>query len=186
MLIGTEAKPSVGGVAVTAKQLESVQIHLQAHKVRMSLSEKFNLASALGAWYICRAVSEMLDRGLTPVLDYRIHWWKVLRAYAESEERQALARQSPQTKEEVKRTTSKLGVEGEGLARVGPEIVRILTGKTVPLALTLKGNLLFRMYLGDEGARTNRYIAEYTRLLTQHKRDLRILEIGAGTGGTTF
>jgi SAM-dependent methyltransferase len=68
---------------------------------------------------------------------------------------------------------------------MGPEIVNILIGKTHALAHIMRDDLLFRVYLSDEGRRANRYMAEYARILTSQRKDIRILEIGAGTGGTT-
>lgn len=68
---------------------------------------------------------------------------------------------------------------------MGPEIVNILTNKTHALAHLMTDDLLFRVYLSDEGRRANRYMAEYVRILTSQRREIRILEIGAGTGATT-
>ncbi|KAB5577906.1 putative polyketide synthase [Coniochaeta sp. 2T2.1] len=69
--------------------------------------------------------------------------------------------------------------------RIGPELVPLLTGQTDPITHFLRDDLLFRVYHSDEGARPNRYMADYVKILTFQRWDLRILEIGAGTGGTT-
>lgn len=159
---------------------------LQSDDVGMSAAEKFNACSACCARYIDWAVAEVHDRGLAVKQDHRLHWWKVMQGFVRSESGRALIEQSPSTKADLQALTSKLGVEGEAIARIGPEIVRVLTGQTNPLFHMLRDNLLFRMYLSDEGARPNRYVAEYARTLTSGKKGLRILEVGAGTGGTTF
>jgi cation diffusion facilitator CzcD-associated flavoprotein CzcO/SAM-dependent methyltransferase len=175
-----------GGLSVTAEQLESVVIPLQSDHVGISAGEKFNLTSAATARYIDWAVKEMHDRGLSPKPDYRVHWWKALQDFVNSDSGRAIVEQAPTAKDELDQLTSKLGVEGEAVARIGPEIVRLLTGQAHPLSLILKDDLLFRMYLSDEGARPNRYAAEYAKILASQRQDLRILEIGGGTGGTTF
>ncbi|THC87734.1 hypothetical protein EYZ11_012818 [Aspergillus tanneri] len=177
---------SVGGVSVTAEMLESAVMPLQSDKVGMSAAEKFNLCSAACARYIDWAVKEMHNYTLAVKQDHRAHWWKALQEFVNSESGRALIQQSPNTKNELDQLTSKLGVEGEAITRIGPEIVRILTGQTNPLYHVLRDDLLFRMYLSDEGARPNRYVADYAKMLSSHKKDLRILEVGAGTGGTTF
>ncbi|KND88228.1 Phenylacetone monooxygenase [Tolypocladium ophioglossoides CBS 100239] len=177
---------SVDRLSVTAQILESAAMPLQSDEAGISPAEKFNLTSAACARYIHWAVKEMHDRGLAAKAAYRAYWWKVLQDFVKSELGRALIQQSPNTKGELDQLTSKLGVEGEAIARIGPELVRLLTGQTHPLAHILKDDLLFRMYLSDEGARPNRYMADYTKILTFQNKDLRILEIGAGTGGTTF
>lgn len=177
---------SVGGVPVTAERLESVVMALQSDDVGMSAAEKFSACSAACARYIDWAVAEVHDRGLAVKQDHRVHWWKVMQRFVRSESGWALIEQSSSTKADLQALTSKLGVEGEAIARIGPEIVRMLTGQTNPLFHMLRDNLLFRMYLSDEGARPNRYVAEYAKTLTSRKKGLRILEVGAGTGGTTF
>ncbi|OGE56167.1 hypothetical protein PENARI_c003G08453 [Penicillium arizonense] len=176
---------TVGGVHVTPEMLESVQIPLEADKVGMTVAGKSNFVNATTAVYIERAVKEMRRRGLSPKQDYRVHWWKVMQDFVDSEEGQRLVQEAPSTAEGLEDLISKLGIEGEVIARMGPEIVNILTGKTHALAHIMRGDLLFRVYLSDEGRRANRYVAEYVKILTSQRKGIRILEIGAGTGGTT-
>ncbi|KAI4102977.1 MAG: hypothetical protein L6R37_004059 [Teloschistes peruensis] len=176
----------VGGVPITAGILESAVVPLQYDEIGMSPAEKFNVGSSACARYIDWAVREMHDGGPAVRKDHRAHWWKVLQQFVESSSGWALIGQSADTKDKLDLVTSKLGVEGEAIAWIGPELVRMLTGQTNPLFHVLKDDLLFRMYLSDEGARPNRYMADYAKILTSQREDLRILEVGAGTGGTTF
>lgn len=176
----------VGGVPITAEILESAVVPLQSDEIGMSPAEKFNVGSSACARYIDWAVREIRDGGLAVRKDHRAYWWKVLQQFVESSSGRALIQQSPDTKDKLDQVTSKLGVEGEAIAWIGPELVRMLTGQTNPLFHVLKDDLLFRMYLSDEGARPNRYMADYAKILTSQREDLRILEVGAGTGGTTF
>lgn len=176
---------SVGGLSITAEYLESAAVPLQSDEFGMSPAEKFNLGSAACARYIDWAVKEIHDHGLAVTQDHRAYWWNALQEFVKSESGQALIQQSPDTKDGLDQLTSRLGIEGEAIAWIGPELVRMLTGQTNPLFHVLKDDLLFRMYLSDEGARPNQYIAHYARMLTSRKKDLRILGIGAGTGGTT-
>jgi acyl transferase domain-containing protein/NADPH:quinone reductase-like Zn-dependent oxidoreductase/SAM-dependent methyltransferase len=172
--------------SVTAEILESAVIPLQSDEAGISQEEKVDLGSVACARYIDWAVREMHDRALAVKDDHRVNWWRLLVGFFNSETGQALVQRSPKTKDELDKLTSRLGVEGEAIARIGPELVPLLTGETDPLAHFLKDDLLFRVYHSDEGARPNRYMADYTKILTFQRRDLRILEIGAGTGGTTF
>ncbi|KAK8912970.1 Phenylacetone monooxygenase [Metarhizium anisopliae BRIP 53293] len=172
--------------SITAEMLESAVMPLQSDEVGMTAAEKFNLGSAACARYIDWAVKEIHDGGLAVKQDHRAHWWQVLQDFVKSESGQVLIQQGPSTKSEMDQLTSRLGIEGEAIHRIGPELVRMLTGQTHPLALILRDDLLFRMYHSDEGARPNQYMADYAKFLCSKKKDLRILEIGAGTGGTTL
>ncbi|KAK1966756.1 steroid monooxygenase [Colletotrichum sublineola] len=177
---------SSNSASAIVERLESMVMPLQSDEAGISQAEKVNICNAVCARYMDWAVREMQDRGLAPKPDHRLHWWKVLQKFVHSEEGRRLIQESPSTVEQLDHVTSKLGVEGEAIARIGHELVRLLTGKTLPLSLLMKDNLLYRLYLSDEGARSNLYVAEFVRMLTSRKRDLRILEVGAGTGGTTF
>lgn len=67
---------------------------------------------------------------------------------------------------QLRPATSKLGIEGEAIARNGPELVRMLTSQTNPLFHILQNDLIFRIYLSNEGARSNQYITNYTKIST--------------------
>ncbi|KAI1099533.1 putative polyketide synthase [Jackrogersella minutella] len=171
---------------VTAEMLESIIIPLQSDEAGISQAEKVNYTFIICARYIYWAVKEIRDGKITVAEDHRVNLWEWLVDFVDSEYGQSLIQQSPESKEELDRVTEKLGVEGESIARIGPNLTAILTGITDPLSLLLKDELLFRIYHSDECARPNRYIAEYVKILTFQRRNLRILELGAGTGGTTF
>ncbi|KAI1086563.1 putative polyketide synthase [Rostrohypoxylon terebratum] len=172
--------------SITAEMLESVIIPFQSDEVGMSQSEKVIHTLTTCARYIDWAVKKIRHDKLPVAGNYRTHLWKWFVKFVDSEAGQALIRKSPKSQDELDRLTSKMGVEGEAIARLGSELTAILIGQTDPLILFLEDELLFRMYHGDEWARPNRYIADYLKILTFQKRNLKILEIGAGTGGTTF
>lgn len=172
--------------SITPELLESVDVPLQSTEAGITQAEKVDLGSMACARYIDWAVREMRDRNLAVKNDHRINWWRLLQEFYDSRTGQELIQRSPKTKDELDKLTSRIGVEGEAIAKIGPELVPLLTGQTDPLTHFLEDDLIFRVYHSDEGARPNRYMAEYAKLLTFQRRDLRILEIGAGTGGTTY
>lgn len=172
-------------LSMTAEQLESAAIPLQSDKVGLSAEEKFNIISALCARYIDWAVKEVRGSGLEVKQDYRRYWWKTMDDFATSSSGQALVEQSPDNEQELAELIGQLGTEGNAIAHVGPELVRLLTGQTDPIQHILKDELLFRIYSADEGARPNHYIAQVAKALLSKQQNLSILEIGAGTGGTT-
>ncbi|KAI9711036.1 MAG: polyketide synthase [Bogoriella megaspora] len=179
--------------SVTAETLESVISPLQSDEIAISQAEKVDITCILCARYINKAVREMRENNLAVVDDHRVYWWKWLYSFTESDAGKELIRCTGtattfigDSTTELEQLTAILGTEGEAIARIGPQLKSILTGETDALTLFLKDELLFRVYHGDECARPNAYIADYVRALTFQRPGMRILEIGAGTGGTTY
>ena len=80
-----------------------------------------------------------------------------------------------------------LGVEGEVLQRVGTQLTSLLTGGVDPLTCLLDGGLLYRFYADDESLeRLCAHLVTYLKLAVFKNPRMRVLEVGAGTGGTTL
>ena len=76
-------------------------------------------------------------------------------------------------------------LDGKLLCRIGAHTERMLRGEVEPLEVMREDNLLSEFYhnaLSDE--KTPAVLCAYLRRLS-HKRPLRVLEVGAGTGGAT-
>lgn len=78
------------------------------------------------------------------------------------------------------------GFEGKMAARVGRKLADILLGKCDSLTLMREGDLLDSLYANGISSSSYQQMAEYVRLLAFKKPHMRILEIGAGTGGATM
>lgn len=77
-------------------------------------------------------------------------------------------------------------VQGAMVCAVGDRLVSILQGKDNPLEIIMQDGMLDRCYEEDAAvARGGRRIADYVRLLSDVSPDLRVLEVGGGTAGTT-
>lgn len=76
-------------------------------------------------------------------------------------------------------------VEAEMLRRVGLALPEIIQGKTDALSLMLEDNLLYRYYNGEWVDYYYAQMCHYIKLLGNKNPAMKILEIGAGTGGTT-
>jgi SAM-dependent methyltransferase len=70
--------------------------------------------------------------------------------------------------------------------RIGQNLERTFEHKIEPLQVMLEGDLLYDFYRGAFGTSFNTNVAEYVGLIADKSPGLRILEIGAGTGGTTY
>ena len=77
-------------------------------------------------------------------------------------------------------------VNGEAVCRLGTQLFSILTQKSSPLELLMEDKLLYRYYRGAlKFARCNIQLAKVVELLIYKNPRVKLLEIGAGTGGTT-
>ncbi|KAK0707101.1 hypothetical protein B0T26DRAFT_790998 [Lasiosphaeria miniovina] len=92
---------------------------------------------------------------------------------------------SPSDDDAVLARVGSASVDGELLARVAAHLPGILAGSVEPLQVLREDGLLTAYYRRALGtARIQGVLGAYARLLA-HKRPLRVLEVGAGTGGTT-
>lgn len=120
--------------SITAEMLESVITPFQSDELGMCQKEKANTTSLICARYIDWTVRK-IHNGVLPVADdHRANLWKWLVRFVDSEIGRDLIRRSPESQDELDRLTSKLGVEGEAIARFGPQLTAIITGQTDPLA----------------------------------------------------
>ncbi|KAL1638494.1 Highly reducing polyketide synthase alt5 [Neofusicoccum ribis] len=70
--------------------------------------------------------------------------------------------------------------------RIGQNLTKIFTHEIEPLQVMLEGDLLYTFYRGAFGTSFNSNVAEYVGMVADKHPGLAILEIGAGTGGTTY
>lgn len=70
--------------------------------------------------------------------------------------------------------------------RIGENLRNIFSRKVEPLQVMTEGDLLYTFYRGAFGTSFNTNVAEYVGLIADKTPGLEILEIGAGTGGTTY
>lgn len=172
--------------SLSATDLEALVIPLQINETGISQIEKVSMLQSSAVQYIKRSINEVQDQGLVVEKDYRSSLFSWIQDFAESGVGQGFLTEPLDSQETIRKRLSQLGIEGELLLRMGPNISSILTGRSDPLALLLEDNFLYRVYENDECARANRYLAEYVKRLAFKKPGLRILELGAGTGGATL
>lgn len=70
--------------------------------------------------------------------------------------------------------------------RIGQNLSNIFTRKVEALQVMTEGDLLYTFYRGAFGTSFNTNVAEYVGLIADKTPGLQVLEIGAGTGGTTY
>ncbi|TIC96982.1 Compactin diketide synthase mokB [Colletotrichum higginsianum] len=70
--------------------------------------------------------------------------------------------------------------------RIGENLRRIFSREVEPLQVMTEGDLLYSFYRGAFGTSFNTNVAEYVGMVADKSPGVKILEIGAGTGGTTY
>ncbi|TLS21086.1 uncharacterized protein PpBr36_10625 [Pyricularia pennisetigena] len=77
-------------------------------------------------------------------------------------------------------------IELELMSAINQELLSVVRGETQILEVMLQNNMLNRFYLdGAYAVRLNSYIAAVAKQLSRKHPRANVLEIGAGTGGTT-
>lgn len=112
--------------------------------------------------------------------------YKWMERFSTSEEYQQNLESPSRARTSLERLET-LGVEGELLQRVGGQIKSLLTGRLDPLACLLEDGLLHRFYAEDESlTRCCAHLVTYLELAIFKNPQMKVLEVGAGTGGTTL
>ena len=78
-----------------------------------------------------------------------------------------------------------IGAQGEMLWRIGQRLPSILSGEIDPLSLMLEDGLLYRIYAEDSSLQSCTHLIAWIKSCIFEKPSMTVLEIGAGTGGTT-
>ena len=94
---------------------------------------------------------------------------------------------APVIDESFRNRIKALGATGEVLVRLGQQIVEILQGQVDPLAILLEHDLLYRLYYEDNTLNhCHMQLAKYVQLWQFKNPNIRILELGGGTGSLTI
>ncbi|KAJ5771719.1 hypothetical protein N7520_002248 [Penicillium odoratum] len=133
----------------------------------------------------CRAVIENTlsklstgdEQKITGHLSHLLRWMKSIGAES---------RQPIQINNALNAKIKSLGIYGEILVDIAPQLPGVLRGEIDPLELLLEKDRLSRLYEPEGYYRCYEQLAKYIKLLQFKNPNLRILEIGAGTAGTTM
>ncbi|KAI8623341.1 reducing type I polyketide synthase [Xylariaceae sp. FL1651] len=118
-------------------------------------------------------------------------WMLVLNQQAEANQLAPKSERWYKTSEGAKHMlmdkVEKASVNGELAVRIGKNLIPILRKEVAPLELMLEGQLLYRFYQHLlHFTRSASQAAELIRAIADENPQIRILEIGAGTGGATI
>ena len=94
--------------------------------------------------------------------------------------------EDPKRKAEFQEEVGQRTADGKLLARMGPQIIPVMRQEADPLQLMFGDDILDMYYRETVGTQCiHAYLKDYLETLGHKRVDLKVLEVGAGTGGTT-
>ena len=152
----------------------------------MSAEQKLEALDRLATMYIHRLFRNSPEMSLIANKTHRALLLQWMQQHIKSDLSQKLIQAPDSEFEDLRSKVRKTGPEGEMLYRIGENLSLILVEGADPLPIMLEDNLLYRLYADDASTRCYEHLIKYFHLLSFKHRPLKILEIGAGTGGTTL
>ncbi|KAL8856564.1 MAG: hypothetical protein Q9178_006879 [Gyalolechia marmorata] len=155
-----------------------------------SVKDELNAFESLSLFYVQRAFHELSSRScLAKEAEQLQHLWNWMESFVEQNAESKHPNYASWDAAEVKKLVHKVqgfGDEGRMLVRMGYNLPAILTGTAQPLPLMIEDDLLPSFYHNDSLSRCYIQMGKYLHLLGLKSPTMAILEIGAGTGGTTL
>ena len=158
-----------------------------ARESALSPDQKAELLDKASSLYIKLCLDDLEKRPFAVPEKHHTYLLDWMKRYLVSDPCQNLIHSMDQN--EIIDTFSKAqqeGVEGEAVYRIGENLTQMLAGQVDPLTLLLEGGLFYRLYSDDSSVRCYSHLSQYLEHLMFKNPDMKILEIGAGTGGTTL
>ena len=141
-----------------------------------SVIEQNHSLDAVVLSHIQRALKEVSVAEIEP--GYRRHWFEWMRAHSDDKYDATLLPENGSTVD--------LGILGQTIERLGPQLPGILKGTIDPLSLLTQDNLLSRLYSEERCPRCYSQIAAYCAEFGQQNPAMKVIEIGAGTASASL
>lgn len=147
---------------------------------------KLDFLNQAAAIYVGSCIEKLTLNGPPKLSGHFPHLFKWMNRWQKSEEYKCLLSDVSNDKlEQILEDAQKLGVEGELLWRVGRQLDSILVGNSDALTLMLENDLLYRLYADDASSRCYTHVIAYMKKLVFKNPNMKVIELGGGTGGTT-
>ncbi|KAL8805875.1 MAG: hypothetical protein Q9182_001656 [Xanthomendoza sp. 2 TL-2023] len=154
-----------------------------------SVKEELEAFETLSLFFVQRASHELGHvSSLAIDAEQLRHLWNWMETFLEQNAKSKHPNHASWNDAEVKQLVRKVqgfGDEGKMLVRMGYNLPAILSGAAQPLPLMLEDDLLSSFYHNDSLSRCYIQMGKFLQLQGLKNPTMAILEIGAGTGGTT-
>ena len=151
-----------------------------------SAIQKADLLDYAATLYIQKLLDSIRYQHPSSIDEHFIHLLNWMRSFSDSDKYKQSINIGPDKVADILYKSQQSGVEGEALHRLGQNLELIIKGALNPLDLLLEKKLLYRLYADEGLLRCYSYLAEYGKHFAFKNPNMRVLEIGAGTGGATL
>ena len=143
--------------------------------------ERLEKLGRAGLYYISAALQQTAGEDFSEMPDHlrRFHRWAA-KALAES------GLEFPEEPTQLLNEVRAADAQGVLLCAIGDNLVDILRGEVEPLEIMLTDNRLTKNYENGTNEYLSQVLGHYAEMLADLEPNQRILEIGAGTAGTTL
>lgn len=173
-------KPSMA-LATRAEQ----QALLAAHETSLDepSDEYIDQMEGLSLYFFKRMEAKGKPQ-IPPKQSYLESWWQALQVYCDSSNMPQRRVYSPERVEEIVRQSNAGPPTLRAIVKIASQLDRIFADETTALQVLFEGGLASEIYATGMQSLANK-AACYVQLLAHESPDLRIAEIGAGTGSLT-
>ena len=163
--------------------------HFEVAEPEKSAEEELEAFEALSLYFVQRALHAIESPShLAENVQHLRHLWNWMQTHVRRDVTSEHPDYMSWDEGEIMRLIHRVqgfGDEGKMLVRMGYSLPAILDGTAQPLPLMLEGDLLSTFYQNDSLCRCYVQMGKYLHLLGLKNPAMAIIEIGAGTGGTT-
>jgi acyl transferase domain-containing protein/predicted O-methyltransferase YrrM len=146
-----------------------------------SAADRLQSWQSMTIYYVRKCLEKLSDEDSQSMEIHNKHLYSWMKRFAAIS-----APTSSETEISLTKKAQSYGAAGVALCRIGPKLPEIMKSQIEPLALLMEDNLLYDVYADDGSLRCYVQMAEYVNMLANKNPDMNILEIGAGTGGSTI
>ena len=158
----------------------------ESKKIKITPEEKRDVFLRAACIFIHQSIRDLSAREDLKIASHMTFFYEWIQKFSTSQEYLKVT-ENFQSIDDLAYDLGSVGVEGEILQRVGTNLTTLLTGGVDPLTCLLDGGLLHRFYADDESLDALcAHLVAYLKLAIFKNPRMKVLEIGAGTGGTTF
>lgn len=157
----------------------------QVSQSTLSQDDKVRLLETIACHYVQDCLSQLEEANFTPTQKHHVSLVEWMTRYQTSDDYAKLS-VGPSLDNCLEKLRDS-GVEIELLTAVGPFLAQVVQGQREAIELMMKGDVLYRFYAENMWCKPgNEHIAAYLHAASFKNPEMKVLEVGAGTGGATI
>ena len=180
----------VSGIDVNsldANDIKEIWSETDANCSVMNPEQRYDALNQAASYYIKTCIESHVSQHLVIPEKHHEYLLAWMNRYSQSSKySESLDRSRELDRNSFIRNLVAVGAQGEMVTRMGENLYLMLTGKVDPLTLMREDDLLDRFYKEHSSFQCCMQLAAFMKSLLLKTPFIKVLEIGAGTGGTTL